>query len=187
MNKGLIAGLLVPYLVIQFLSGIATASYSSDPTEGDDIFNIILDANTAESDEATSDGGIIQGGFTLVTDTTGNLFSWTGQFFKVITLNYPWWSQCGKSTYDNKGFSGGSIYQPGTPRTEATGECYEFSDGSFSQDAPMGFMIIRWFIILLAIPGLYVVMYKMGELFARFLSGVGGALSSLKGMFGGGF
>ena len=187
MNKAVIAGLLVPYLVIQFLAGIATATYSQDPTEGDEIFNLILDSQTAQSDEADSEGGIIQGGYTFITDATGNLFGWTSSFFKVVTLNYPWWSQCYKSSFTHPGYTGGTIYQAGTPLlpSAATGECYEYSDGTSTLDAPVGFMIIRWFIILLALPGLYIVSWKAAELFARFLTAVGNSLSSLKSLIGG--
>ncbi len=185
MNKGLIAGLLVPYLVIQFLVGIANATYSSDPTEGDEIFNIILDANTGQSDEADADGNVIQGGFTFITDATGNLFGWTQSFFKIITLNYPWWSRCYISNTDHPGYEGGNQYQNGTLRTSPTGSCYEYIDGTKAQDAPMGFMIIRWFIILLALPGLYIVSYKAAELFARFISAVGNSLGALKSLIAG--
>ena len=49
----------------------------------------------------------------------------------------------------------------------------------------MGFMIIRWFIILLALPGLYIVSYKAAELFARFISAVGNSLGALKSLIAG--
>jgi len=75
----------------------------------------------------------------------------------------------------------------GTPRIEATGDCYENENGSIEKSAPIAFRLVRWAIVVMGVPSLVVLGFKSAELFARFIQGVGSSIGGLSNVVKGWF
>jgi|TARA_B100000530_G_scaffold57631_3_gene32968 hypothetical protein len=187
VNYKLIGSLVMPYLMIGILGTVAGETYSSSPSGDDALLNTVLDVQIASSDEADANNNAIQGGFSFITDATGNLFGWTKYIYSVSTLNYSWWSKCKESNDFHMGYENGTSVISGTPRIESTGECYENIDGTIEKGAPLAFRLVRWIIVIMGIPALVVLGFKSAELFARFIQGVGSSIGGLTNLVRGWF
>lgn len=177
----------MPYLMIGILGTVAGETYSSSPSGDDALLNTVLDVQIASSDEADANDNPIQGGFSFITDATSNLFGWTKYIYVLSTLDFSWWSGCKLSTDEHKGFENGTSVITGTPRLEATGECYENADGKIEKSAPIAFRLVRWIIVVMGVPALVVLGFKSAELFARFIQGVGSSIGGLSNVVKGWF
>ena len=180
MSGKLISTLFVPYLIIAILGVISNNEYSDNPDTANTLANQMLDirvsdvkavgtaAYTGEDKE-----NILQSGFTFLTDATGTMFGFSKNLFYTLTLRYSWWSQCKKSTDEDAGYN-----SYGQVLDEGTGDCYIDSIGQVAKDAPLPYMLVRYLIIIMALPAIYVLLFKSAELFARFINAAGSAFAS---------
>tara|TARA_R110000751_G_scaffold263604_1_gene362850 strand:+ start:934 stop:1497 length:564 start_codon:yes stop_codon:yes gene_type:complete len=187
MNYKLIASLVMPYLFIGILGTVAGETYGNNPNDENALLNTVLDVQIASSDEADANDNPIQGGFSFITDATSNLFGWTRYIYVLSTLNFSWWSSCKISDSEHMGYENGSSVMAGTPRIEATGDCYENENGSIEKSAPIAFRLVRWAIVVMGVPSLVVLGFKSAELFARFIQGVGSSIGGLSNVVKGWF
>lgn len=183
MSAKLMASMFLPYLIIAIIGSISDDIYSSSPDEGGQIINTLYAINLSEAKTVgtqtdtgeESSENTLMAGFGFLTDATGTMFGFTKLLFKTLTLNYSWWSNCEKSTDDNPGYN--SLGQP--ILDGGTGNCIINSLGIASKDAPLPFMFVRYLLLIMALPGIYILLFKSSELFARFLSAVGTGISGL--------
>ena len=187
MSGRLIAPLFLPYLIIAILGTIADDTFASSQGTAENMINEMYDVRMASGSQAgtssftgSSTVNKIKGGFNFLTDATGSIFGFTKNLFKVLTLNYSFWSACEKSTDKLPGYSStGALLENGT------GNCYIDSSGYVSEDAALGYMFIRYALLIMALPAIYVLTFKSAELFARFISAVGSAVGGLVGFLPG--
>ena len=180
MSGKLIATLFVPYLIIAILGVISKNEYSENPDNENNLVNAMIDvrvtdvksvgtaAYTGEDKE-----NILQSGFSFLTDATGTMFGFSKFLFSTLTLSYSWWSQCKKSTDQDAGYN-----SDGKELDGGTGDCYIDSVGNVAKDAPLPYMLVRYLIIIMALPAIYVLLFKSAELFARFINAAGSAFAS---------
>tara|TARA_Y100000401_G_C8313985_1_gene221403 strand:- start:28 stop:600 length:573 start_codon:yes stop_codon:yes gene_type:complete len=188
MSSRLMASLFIPYLVIAILGSVADNTYSSSPLGDDQLKNQMMAINVSEAKTvatqtqtgAESRENKIMAGMGFLTDATGTMFGFTKLLFKTLTLNYSWWSECKKSTDTNPGYN-----SVGNPLISGTNSCYIDANGVTSKDAPQAFMMVRYLLLILALPGIYIILFKSAELFARFISAVGSGIGALSGFIRG--
>ena len=113
----------------------------------------IFDRANVGTDEQREN--ILTAGFTFLSDATGTMFGFSKNLFSILTLNYSWWSDCKISTSQDMGYD-----LNGLLLTEPSGECYINQFGIQGTDAPLPYMMVRMFIIILAMPAIYVLLYK---------------------------
>ena len=181
MRGRLIGTLFLPYLLVSILGQMSEDQFSSSVATGELMVNEIYDARLSEADAAGTasyTGGNtvnkLTTGFTFLTDATGTILGFTKNLFKIITLNYSWWSGCKKSTDVDPGYN-----SAGNLLTAGTGNCYIDSQGVQYKDAPMGYVFVRYLLLIMALPGIYVLSYKSAELMARFVSSIGSSIGGL--------
>ena len=180
MSGKLISTLFIPYLIIAILGVISQNEYSDNPDAANSLANEMLDirvsdvkavgtaAYTGEDKE-----NILTSGFSFLTDATGTMFGFSKNLFYTLTLSYSWWSNCKKSTNKDPGYN-----SDGQELPEGTGDCYIDSLGNVAKDAPLPYMLVRYLIIIMALPAIYVLLFKSAELFARFINAAGSAFAS---------
>lgn len=181
MSGRLVGTLFLPYLLISLLGQMSEGTFSSSVSTGELMVNEIYDARLSEADAAGTasfTGGNtvnkLTTGFTFLTDATGTILGFTKNLFKIITLNYSWWSGCKQSTDSDPGFN-----SSGNLLTAGTGNCYIDSQGVQYKDAPMAYVFVRYLILIMALPGIYVLSYYSAQLMARFISSIGSSIGGL--------
>lgn len=181
MSGRLIGTLFLPYLLISILGSMSQDVFSSSVTTGELMVNEIYDARLSEADAAGTasfTGGNtvnkLTSGMTFLTDSTGTILGFTKNLFKILTLNYSWWSGCLKSTDQDPGYN-----SAGNLLTGGTGNCYIDSQGVEYKDSPMAYVFVRYLILIMALPGIYVLSYYSAQLMARFISSIGSSIGGL--------
>ena len=182
MSSRLMASLFIPYLVIAILGSVADNTYSTSPGEADQLKNQMMAINLSEAKTvgtqtdtgAESRENTIMAGLGFLTDATGTMFGFTKLLFRTLTLDYSWWSTCKKSTNTNPGYN-----SLGQPLVSGTNNCFINSLGETSKDAPLPFMFVRYLLLIMAMPAIYIILFKSAELFARFISAVGSGIGAL--------
>tara|TARA_R110000824_G_scaffold53206_3_gene147415 strand:+ start:286 stop:861 length:576 start_codon:yes stop_codon:yes gene_type:complete len=183
MSSRLMASLFIPYLIIAILGSVADNTYSGSPGEADQLKNQMMAINLSEAKTvgtqtdtgSESRENTILAGLGFLTDATGTMFGFTKLLFRTLTLDYSWWSSCKKSTDINPGYNslGQALISGGT------GNCFINSLGETAKDAPLPFMFVRYLLLIMAIPAIYIILFKSAELFARFISSVGSGIGAL--------
>ena len=188
MSGKLIATLFIPYLIISILGTISDATFGQGASTGEIMVNELYDAQIATGSEAgtaaftgdTNTVNKLRSGLSMVSDSTGQVFGFTQNLFKVLTLNYSFWSGCLKSTDDDPGYDGaGNILLSGT------GSCYIDSNGVQAKDAPMAYMFVRYILLIMGLPAIFVLTFKTAELFSRMVSAIGSSFGALSGFIPG--
>jgi len=188
MSGKLIATLFIPYLIISILGTISDDTFGQGASTGEIMVNELYDAQIATGSEAgtaaftgdTNTVNKLRSGLSMVSDSTGQVFGFTQNLFKVLTLNYSFWSGCLKSTDDNPGYDGaGNILLSGT------GSCYIDSNGVQAKDAPMAYMFVRYILLIMGLPAIFVLTFKTAELFSRMVSAIGSSFGALSGFIPG--
>ena len=177
------ASLFIPYLIIAILGSVADNTYSNSPGEADQLKNQMMAINLSEAKTvgtqtdtgAESRENTIMAGLGFLTDATGTMFGFTKLLFRTLTLDYSWWSSCKKSTDLTPGYN--SLGQPLVGG--GTGNCFINSLGETAKDAPLPFMFVRYLLLIMAMPAIYIILFKSAELFARFVSAVGQGIGAL--------
>ena len=171
MSGKLISTLFIPYLIIAILGVISQNEYSENPDTANTLANQMLDIRVSDvkavgtsSYTGEDNENILSSGFTFLTDATGTMFGFSKNLFYTLTLSYSWWSQCKKSTDKDPGYN-----SDGQELDGGTGDCYIDSIGQVAKDAPLPYMFVRYLIIIMALPVIYVLLFKSAELFARFI------------------
>ena len=183
MSSRLMASLFIPYLIIAILGSVADNTYSNSPGEADQLKNQMMAINLSEAKTvgtqtdtgAESRENTIMAGLGFLTDATGTMFGFTKLLFRTLTLDYSWWSSCKKSTDLTPGYN--SLGQPLVGG--GTGNCFINSLGETAKDAPLPFMFVRYLLLIMAMPAIYIILFKSAELFARFISAVGSGIGAL--------
>tara|TARA_R100000664_G_scaffold31246_1_gene44674 strand:- start:2828 stop:3400 length:573 start_codon:yes stop_codon:yes gene_type:complete len=188
MSGKLIATLFIPYLIISILGTISDDTFGQGASTGEIMVNELYDAQIATGSEAgtaaftgdTNTVNKLRSGLSMVSDSTGQVFGFTQNLFKVLTLNYSFWSGCLKSTDDDPGYDGaGNILLSGT------GSCYIDSNGVQAKDAPMAYMFVRYILLIMGLPAIFVLTFKTAELFSRMVSAIGSSFGALSGFIPG--
>ena len=183
-----ISVLFIPYLIVSVLGTIADDTFGQGASTGEIMVNELYDAQIATGSEAgtaaftgdTNTVNKLRSGLSMVSDSTGQVFGFTQNLFKVLTLNYSWWSGCLKSTDDDPGYDGaGNILLSGT------GSCYIDSNGVQAKDAPMAYMFVRYILLIMGLPAIFVLTFKTAELFYRMVSAIGSSFGALSGFIPG--
>ena len=187
MSGRLIATLFLPYLIIAILGTIADDTFAASPDTAESMINEMYDVRMASGSQAgtasytgASTVQKVKGGFNFLTDATGSIFGFTKNLFKVLTLNYSFWSSCQKSTDANPGYS-----STGALLTSGSGSCFIDATGYVSEDAALGYMFVRYALLIMALPAIYVLTFKSAELMARFVSSLGSAIGGIVGFIPG--
>ena len=182
MSGKLIATLFIPYLIISILGTISDDTFGQGASTGEIMVNELYDAQIATGSEAgtaaftgdTNTVNKLRSGLSMVSDSTGQVFGITQNLFIVLTLNYTFWSGCLKSTDDDPGYDGaGNILLSGT------GSCYIDSNGVQAKDAPMAYMFVRYILLIMGLPAIFVLTFKTAELFSRMVSAIGSSFGAL--------
>ena len=193
MSGKLMATLFIPYLVIAILGSIADNTYSTTSTDNNKLlinqmYNVQTDNIKAVGTGAytgnTDRENIFKAGFTFLKDSSSTMFGFAKVLFKILTLNYTWWSECRKSV--DSSFSLISGYDDaagwnldGSQRTKGTNQCYINQDLIVEKDAPMPFVMVRYLLLIMGLPAIFILMFKSSELFARFLNAAGSTFGAL--------
>ncbi len=181
MSAKLMATLFVPYLIIAILGTINENIYDSSPNLEDRLVNQMLDVQissvdtigtTTQTEEQKEN--ILSTGFSFLTDATGTMFGFAKLLFKTLTLDYSWWSDCKLSTAGNMGYD-----SDGNPLTSPTGECYINAAGDQATDAALPYVMVRYLILILALPAIFVLLWQSAQLFARFINAAGSGFSAV--------
>ena len=182
MSGKLMATLFIPYLLIAILGTIADDTFGFEQNEGEKMVNSIYDSQIATGSQAgtaafTGDTNTVNKlttGLSMVSDSTGQVFGFTQNLFRVLTLNYSFWSGCYKSSDDDPGYDTyGQVLQAGT------GSCYINAQGVVSKDSPLAYMLVRYILLIMALPGIFVLTFKTEELFSRMVSAIGSSFGAL--------
>ena len=181
MSGKLMATLFVPYLIISILGTIDRNLYNSNPNSQDELINQMIDIQMSDIDtvgtttqtEEQKEHSFMSG-FSFLTDATGTMFGFAKLLFQTLTLDYSWWSDCKKSTDGDPGYD-----SLGNPLNSPTGECYINASKIQSKDAPLPYVLVRYFILILALPAIFILLYKSAELFARFVNAAGSGFSAI--------
>ena len=96
MSGKLIATLFIPYLVISIMGTISDDVFGSGQSTGELMVNEIYDSQIATGSEAgtaaftgdTNTVNKLRSGLSMVSDSTGQVFGFTQNLFKILTLNY---------------------------------------------------------------------------------------------------
>lgn len=181
MSAKLMSTLFIPYALIAILGSINDNVYASTPDTSSQLINQMIDVKmgdvstigmTTQTEEQKENA--FRAGFTFLTDATGTMFGFSKMMFRTLTLDYSWWSDCRKSTAGSPGYN-----SSGDPLTSPTGECFIDQTGTEAKDAPLAYLLVRFFIIIIALPAIYVLLYKSAELFARFVNAAGSGFSAI--------
>jgi len=181
MSGRLIGSLFIPYLLVALLGALSTNAFSDSVSTGELMVNEIYDARISEADAAGTTsftGGNtvnkLTSGFNFLTDSTSNILGFVSGLFKILTLNYPFWSSCKVSTDIDPGYnSAGNLLISGTD------SCYIDEHGTEYKDAPTAYVFVRYLLLILALPAIYKLSYSSAELMARFISSVGNSIGAL--------
>jgi hypothetical protein len=180
MSGKLISTLFIPYLIIAIMGVVSQNEYSSNPDAANNLANSMLDIRVSDvkavgtsSYTGEENENILTSGFSFLTDATGTMFGFSKDLFSVLTLSYAWWSNCKKSTNEDPGYNSDGQLLP-----EGSGDCYIDSIGQIAKDAPLAYMLVRYLLIIMALPAIYVLLFKSAELFARFINAAGSAFAS---------
>tara|TARA_B100001029_G_C14944377_1_gene385046 strand:+ start:136 stop:708 length:573 start_codon:yes stop_codon:yes gene_type:complete len=188
MSGKLIATLFIPYLVISIMGTISDDVFGSSVSTGELMVNEIYDSQIATGSEAgtaaftgdTNTVNKLRSGLSMVSDSTGQVFGFTQNLFKILTLNYSWWSSCLKSTDEDPGYDGAGNVLP-----TGSGSCYVDVNGVQSKDAPMAYMFVRYILLIMGLPAIFVLTFKTAELFSRMVSAIGSSFGALSGFIPG--
>lgn len=188
MSGKLMATLFIPYLLISILGTITDNTFGLEQTEGEQMVDQMYDARIATGSgagTASFAGGSnasqkLMSGLSMLGDATGLVFGFAAKLFKVLTLNYSFWSGCYLSSDDDPGYD-----TNGALLTAGTGTCFIEADGEELDSAPMAYVMVRYFLLILALPAIFVLTFKTAELFSRMVSALGSALGVLTGFIGG--
>jgi|TARA_A100001037_G_C15066201_1_gene597186 hypothetical protein len=180
MTGRLAATLFIPYLIIGILGSIADNNFSPNQDNEDQLINNMLNTQIEEvraigaSGNSQQEENTFKAGFSFLKDASGTMFGFGKLLFKVLTLNQSWWSGCEKSTKDNPGYN-----LSGAALTSPSGNCYIYQDGTIAKDSPQAFMMVRYLLLVMGLPAMFMLMFKSAELFARFINAVGSGLGSI--------
>ena len=182
MTGRLAATLFIPYLIIGILGSIADDNFNQNENNEDQLINNMLNTQIEEvraigaSGNSQEEENTFKAGFSFLKDASGTMFGFGKLLFKVLTLNQSWWSSCKKSVDDDPGYDlSGSLL----PKGSATGQCYIYQDGKIAKDSPQAFMMVRYILLIMGLPAMFMLMFKSAELFARFINAVGSGLGSI--------
>ena len=63
--------------------------------------------------------------------------------------------------------------------------CYIDSNGVQAKDAPMAYMFVRYILLIMGLPAIFVLTFKTAELFSRMVSAIGSSFGALSGFIPG--
>jgi hypothetical protein len=180
MSGKLMATLFIPYLVISIMGTISDDVFGSGQSTGELMVNEIYDSQIATGSEAgtaafTGDTNTVNkltSGLSMVSDSTGQVFG--------FTQNFSWWSGCLKSTDEDPGYDGAGNLLP-----SGSGNCYIDVNGVQATDAPMAYMFVRYILLIMGLPAIFVLTFKTAELFSRMVSAIGSSFGALSGFIPG--